>query len=48
MKSTLVCQRVRAQLPYKINTPYQSNNAHYCDVLRQNTTVSNSVEPDKD
>jgi hypothetical protein len=26
---------VRAQLPYKINTPYQSN-AHYCDMLRQN------------
>jgi hypothetical protein len=23
-------------LPYKVNTPYPSN-AHYCDVLRQNT-----------
>jgi hypothetical protein len=28
--------QLRAQLPYKVNTTYQ-NNAHYCDVLRQNT-----------
>jgi hypothetical protein len=27
---------IRAQFPYKIKTPYQSN-VHYCDVQRQNT-----------